>query len=532
MKRKLFAVVAVLALMAGTAAAQQKAKLPPAQVKATEDWSYSLALQAATWGSPAVIMYALRDHDATGPNPKAAPNSIWRMENTSTPELAGKAGYVLPNLSVIYGFGFMDLSQEPVVMTMPDSGGLYYMVETSDMWTNAFAYPAGAEAGYKGGKVAFVGPGWKGELPRDVKRIDCPTPWILIQPRVHLPNQSGLAAAQKVLSEIKTQGLAEYLGKPALPAPKYDYAMPNFVNPKLPVSTLDFKDPLQFWEIMSAVINENPPPQDEITALLPMFKPLGIELGKKWDRSKVDPIVLKEMARAAEDIPKIMAALSLGHLINGWYLPVPTIGAYGKAYDIRAWVARNGLTGNTPKETVYFLGRLDGENNPITGAKKYTMTFKQTPPFNEPAFWALRMYDATNYYPVPNPINRYVLGSDYPDMKKDPDGSVTIYLQHMSPGKDKEANWLPAPAGPFLLVLGTYAPGQALIDSLTDPSAYAPPPAVVSNRIKHHRDLRFACGVQVTCFDQSNLSPMNLGGNLSVKLPRGRCLSGAGILLF
>ncbi len=80
MKRKLFAVVAVLALMAGMAAAQQKAKLPPAQVKATEDWSYSLALQADTWGSPAVIMYALRDHDAMGPNPKAAPNSIWRMD--------------------------------------------------------------------------------------------------------------------------------------------------------------------------------------------------------------------------------------------------------------------------------------------------------------------------------------------------------------------------------------------------------------------------------------------------------------------
>ena len=79
------------------------------QAKALEDWSYTLAMQAATWGSPAVITCALRDHDATGPNAKAQPNGIWRMENTSTPELAEKAGYVLPNLSVIYGFGFLDL---------------------------------------------------------------------------------------------------------------------------------------------------------------------------------------------------------------------------------------------------------------------------------------------------------------------------------------------------------------------------------------------------------------------------------------
>jgi hypothetical protein len=209
----MFALATALALVAVPAAAQEKAKFSPAQAKSLEDWSYALAINAATWGSPAVIMYALRNNDATGPNSKAPPNSIWRMENTSTPELAEKSGYVLPNLSVIYGFGFLDLRQEPVVLTLPDSGGLYYMVETLDMWTNAFAYPAGATAGYKGGKFAFVGPGWKGDLPPDVTRIDCPTPWILIQPRVHLPNQSGLAAARKVLAAITTQGLSAYLGR-------------------------------------------------------------------------------------------------------------------------------------------------------------------------------------------------------------------------------------------------------------------------------------------------------------------------------
>jgi len=448
-------------------------KIPAAQIKALDQYAYSLAVQAATWGSPAVIMYALRDHDATGPKAKAGPNSIWRMENTSTPELAEKSGYVLPNLSVIYGFGFLDLRAEPVILTVPDSDGLYYMVETVSMWTDAFAYPAGAEAGYKGGKFAYCAPGWQGELPADVKRIDCPTPWILIQPRIHLPQQSGLATAQKVLREVQVQPLSAYLGKPAPAAVKDDYVSPDFVNPKLPVSALDFKDPLQFWELLSAVINENPPPQNQIDALLPLFAPLGIVLGQPWDRTKVDPITLAAMARAAQDVPNILATLPVVQPKNGWFIPPPTMGVYGTNYIIRAYVARNGLTANTPQEAVYIQAVLDGQNLPLTGAKKYTLTFKEQPPFNEPSFWALRMFSAVNYYPVPNPIDRYVLGSDYPDMKKNADGSVTIYLQNTSPGKDLESNWLPAPAGPFMLILGTYAPGQELVEG-----KYVPPPIV------------------------------------------------------
>ena len=293
-----------------------------------------------------------------------------------------------------------------------------------------------------------------------------------------MPNQSGLDAARKVLSEIQTQTLSSYLGKPAMAAPKYDYPSPNFENPKFPVSNMDFKDPLQFWELLSTAMNENPPPKDEIAALLALFEPLGLELGKQWDRSKVDPVTLNAMKRAAQAIPDIMAQIPLGRLTNFWYIPPPSIGDYGTDYVIRAFVARNGLTANTPKEAIYLLGRMDTEGQPLTGAKNYTMTFKQTPPFHEPAFWALRLFDATNFYPVPNPINRYILGSDFPDMKKNSDGSLTVYLQNLSPGKDKEANWLPTPKGPFLLILGTYAPGEALIESLTNAGAYEPPPAV------------------------------------------------------
>jgi hypothetical protein len=485
--KKSLTVIATAALIAGSVAAQHqghsKGGFTPAQTQTLDDWSYALALNAATWGSPAVIMYALRNNDAMGARPKAAPNSLWRMEDITTPSIAEQEGYVLPNDSVLYGFGFLDLRREPVILSLPDSGGRYYMVETVDMWTNAFAYPAGVTAGYKGGKYAMVAPGWTGNLPADVKRIDAPTPWVLIQPRVHMPNPSELLAARNVLAKITVQPLSGYLGRPEMAAARYGYAVPQFANRKLPVSDLDFSDPLQFWDILSAVMNENPPPANQISALLPMFRPLGIELGKQWDRSKVDPIVLKAMARAARDVPHMMNTLPFGRLTNGWFIPPPTIGDPKTDYKIRAVVARVGLTANTPREAVYLDGMLDADGNPLTGARRYTMTFQKTPPYIKPAFWALRMFDAKNSYPVPNPLNRFVIGSDSRDLKYNSDGSLTIYLQADNPGAEKESNWLPAPAGPFLVILGTYGPGQALIDSLHDPGAYVPPAAVVVAKI-------------------------------------------------
>jgi DNA sulfur modification protein DndE len=197
------------------------------------------------------------------------------MEDVSTPALSQQAGYVTPNVNVIYGFGFVDLTQEPVILSVPDSKGLYYVVEIVDMYTNAFAYAAGKATGYGGGNFALVGPGWSGRLPDGVKRIDCPTPWVLLQPRVHLYDNGveNLARAKSMLDAITVTGLAKFSGETPVKPPAYNYAAPQLTDPKLPVSALDFQDPLQFWELFSAAMNENPPPRDQINALLPSFEP-------------------------------------------------------------------------------------------------------------------------------------------------------------------------------------------------------------------------------------------------------------------
>jgi len=238
---------------------------------------------------------------------------------------------------------------------------------------------------------------------------------------------------------------------------------------------MDFQDPLQFWEILSAAMNENPPPEDQAKALLPMFEPLGLKLGTTWDRSRVNPIVLNSMKIAAVNIGAMLSQLPQGRSVNGWQIPSPALGNFGTDYLLRAVVARVGLTANTPREAIYYMSGKDSEGNWLTGAHRYTVTFTKTPPVIAPGFWSLTMYDSENNYTVPNPIDRYSLGSDNKEMKFNRDGSLTIYVQKDSPGPDHEANWLPALPGNFYLILRSYAPGEAMVRSLTDQTAYAPP---------------------------------------------------------
>jgi hypothetical protein len=452
------------------------AEVASARTKVLSAYSGALALSAATWGAPLVTMYALRYHDALGPDAKAAPNAIWRMEDISTPELSQAAGYVSPNVNTLYGFGFLDLAAQPIILTVPDSNGRYYMVEIVDFWTNAFAYVGGVATGFKGGKFALVGPGWNGRLPPDVKCIDAPTRWVLIQPRVHVHGRDDLPAAKVVLDAITVEGLAESSGEKAPAAPAYHYAAPEFRDAKLPVSVLAFKDPLQFWEILAEALIENAPPPDQTSALLPLFEPLGFVPGKPWDRSKIDPVVAETMAKVAKGLGRTLALLPGATFRNGWRRSPSTIGDFGADYLTRARTARNGLTANTPREAIYMGGFAGNDGKPLSGSNRYAVTFKVLPPFLEPGFWSLTLYDSANNYTVPNPINRYALGSDDKTLQLNADGSLTIYLQRENPGRAKEANWLPAPAGQYYLLLRAYMPGEALLRSQTEPDGFPLPP--------------------------------------------------------
>jgi len=463
-------------------AARETTHIAADDVRGGGAWLSSLVLQAATYAAPIVAMYNLRETTSVGPRAKVPPNEIWRIENIANPTIAEQAGYVTPNVNVIYGFGFMDLEQQPIIVSAPDSQGRYYMVEICDMWTNAFAYIGGVATGYTGGTFALVGPGWQGELPLGANRIDCPTRWIELQPRVHVKNTSDLANAQKVLRAITVKGLAQYNGGPGPAAVAYSYETPQ-INSKVASSQMQFLDPLQFWEIFSAAMNENQPPASEIESVLPQFKYLGIELGKSWRREDVQPQILEQMRLAANTIGSMMMPLLpiLGNTANGWNIPPANVGMPGADYPARAIIAVFGLTSNTPIEAIYYTSVTDGAGQPLTGAKRYSLTFRE--PMDciraiPPGFWSITAYDSATGFTIPNAIDRYALGSD-DELKRNADGSFTLYVQHDSPGPDREPNWLPSSSGSFYLIIRVYAPVSDVAAGLENPASFQGPPPMV-----------------------------------------------------
>jgi hypothetical protein len=451
------------------------------ELRQIQNGMHALAVNAAIYGVPIVAMYNLRSSTATGPNAKGRPNEILRIANITTPQISQQLGFVTPNVNVVYGFGFMDLKAQPIILRAPDSRGRYYVIQIADMWSNDFAYVGGTASGYTGGTYALVGPGWRGALPPGVKRIDCPTRWIDLQPRVHVKNQADLPGAERVLRGIAVTGLAQYTGKPP-PAPSvYNYVVPN-INPNVASSQMQFVDPLQFWEIFSAAMNENPPPHDQIASVLPQLKYLGIVLGKQWKREDVNPYVLAQMKIAAQEIGPMMQSLTLTvKTVNGWTIPPADVGLFGGDYLTRAIVAVIGLLANTPSEAIYYSAFRDGTGASLSGSKRYAITF--TPPATysktiPPGFWSVTMYDDVTGYPAANAIDRYSLGSD-DNLKRNADGSFTIYVQHDDPGASEESNWLPAPAGSFYLILRNFAPAPGVVRALRNPPALNGPPPLV-----------------------------------------------------
>ncbi|HEY7574552.1 MAG TPA: DUF1214 domain-containing protein, partial [Thermoanaerobaculia bacterium] len=127
-------------------------------------------------------------------------------------------------------------------------------------------------------------------------------------------------------------------------------------------------------------------------------------------------------------------------------------------YIQRALITAVGLGANLPQDAVYPTSEVDADGKPYSGANRYVLRFEkdQMPPVD--GFWSLTMYDR-NYFFVDNPLHRYTVSSRN-KFVPNADGSVDIYIQNESPGKGKEANWLPAPGDKFILMMRLYWPKE------------------------------------------------------------------------
>ncbi|HWS09388.1 MAG TPA: DUF1254 domain-containing protein [Xanthobacteraceae bacterium] len=374
---------------------------------------------------------------------------------------------VRPNFDTLYTVGYLDLTKEPMVVSVPDTGGRYYLLPMLDMWTDVFASPGWRTTGTQAGNFLITPRGWNGTVPTGFAQIEAPTPYVWIIGRTKTDGPPDYDAVHKIQAGYKIAPLSEW-GKPPKPVEvKIDPSIDMKTPPKIQVDTMKGGDYFTY----AAELLKLQPPHLTDEPIIAQMRRIGIEPGKSFDMSKVDPVVRKAIEAAPEAAKQLMAwkVATLARVENHWSLNTDTMGVYGNYYLKRAIIAQLGLGANLPEDAIYPLNLGDETSKPLDGANKYTIHFDKgaTPPVN--AFWSVTLYDSDGFQ-VANSLNRFAVSSWMP-FKYNPDGSLDLYFQNESPGADKEVNWLPAPKGAFNLTMRLYAPKS---EALT--GKWSPPP--------------------------------------------------------
>jgi hypothetical protein len=407
------------------------------------------------FGLPIVMNYAVMYEYAVDRNSGQFKAPFNQIKNEPDVFTYKDTAIVTPNSDTPYSFAWLDLRAEPIVLSVPAvDPKRYYSVMLCDGNTYNYGYIGTRSTGSEPGDYMVVGPNWQGATPPGIKKVfRSSTELSVAGYRTQLFNADDLDNVKKVQAGYKVQPLSAYLKQPPPPpAPIIDF-------PKIDKELVK----KNFFEYLDFALQFGPPQENEKEIRAQLAR-IGIGPGKTLnfkDLSVEDKLEIglgmKEGDRKVQE-----AVANLGKEINGWRVAsIPGDYAhYNGDWLKRATAAQAGIYGNDAVEAMYPLTRVDSDGQTLDGSKhNYTLTFPpdQQPPVN--SFWSITMYDGKTQLLIENPINRYLVNSPMvPAMKKNADGSLTLYIQNKSPGADKEANWLPAPDGPIYLVMRLYWP--------------------------------------------------------------------------
>jgi hypothetical protein len=441
--------IALLALLIATLTAMPlsaEQAVTPAQARA-------IAKDAYIYGYPMVqaylTMYAF-SIDKNNPQYKGPFNAPLSFARVFTPD---DSAFVTPNSDTPYTFLSLDLRAEPIVLTIPPvEKNRYWVFQMMDLYTFNFDYLGTRTTGNNGGTFLVAEPNWKGTVPNGITKVLRPeTEFINVVGRTQLFNPADLDNVKKIQAKYKAQPLSTFLGKPAPPAPPAINWIP-------PVPPAQMKTSPQFFNVMSFLMQFCPTQTNE-SALRARFASIGIGPGRTIDFATLPPEMKAAFQGGMTDGQKEIdarRAASGGNISNFF----GTRAFLHNDYVARATGAQMGIGANSKEEALYPLYEKDSSGQPLDGSKgRYTLRFAkgEFPPVN--AFWSLTMYNLPSQLLVANPINRYLINSPMlPQLKLDSDGGLTLYIQADSPSPDQQANWLPAPKGPFLAVLRLYWP--------------------------------------------------------------------------
>ena len=449
------------ATAASDAKATAEAAAKAAQDLAKEAEAALIAAEAYVYGYPLVTMEMTRRIMTNVEKPEGNRGPMGQFVRARTYPDAKFRDVTAPNADTLYTTAWFDVSKEPWVVSIPDMKGRYFLLPMLDGWTDVFQVPGKRTTGTKAQTFAITGPGWSGELPKGVTEYKSPTGLVWLLGRIY---STGTPADYKEVHALQDKMTAVPLsswGKPYTPEPgKVDPAIDMKTAVREQVDKLDAN---AYFKLLAELMKTNPPTEADAPMVAKLAK-IGIVPGQDFDPSKLDPAVAKGIAKAPAPAQKqIMAWLKEGiaagdfKLENGWAFTTKA-GEYGTSYLQRALITAIGLGANRPQDAIYPTSTGPDLVTKYDGNKKYVMRFEkgQLPPVD--GFWSLTMYDK-DYFFVDNPLNRYTLSARN-KLKANPDGSVDLYIQAESPGKDKESNWLPAPKDEFILMMRLYWPKE------------------------------------------------------------------------
>jgi hypothetical protein len=473
-RRKLLTVAAVLCLLASGLAIAQGDKVGGVNENATKDnatinqEAYDIGFDAYIYFYPLVTMEVTRrqmTNVEAGTVEGSGPMNSFSSARSFPP--ADFRTVVRPNFDTLYTVAWLNLTGGPMIVSVPDTGGRYYLLQMLDMWTDTFASPGKRTTGTGAGNFAIVPQCWNGTLPPGATRIESPTPYVWVIGRTQTNGTSDYGAVHKIQDGFKITPLSMW-GKEPQPVnatidPSVDMKTPPLrqVN-SMPAST--------YFTYAAKLMNVNPPHVTD-QSIIARMKRIGIEPGKSFDYNALDPSVQRALDQAAIDGLKEMnrKVPTIANVVNGWQMNSDPMGVYGNYYLKRAIIAMLGLGANPPEDAIYPALLADANGRPLNGNNTYILHFNESelPPVD--AFWSITMYDAEGFQ-VANSLDRFSIGNLY-NLTYDKDGSLDIYIQHDSPGLDKESNWLPSPSGPMSIVMRMYSPRREALDG-----TWVPPP--------------------------------------------------------
>ena len=375
---------------------------------------------------------------------------------------------VRPNVDTLYSFAFLDISQDPLYMMMPDTNNRYYVLEIMDAWTNVFESYGKRTTGTQKQEFFITNSSWQGEVPEGFIHVISPTKNAWIAGRIQTDGDWDLQNVTEIQQKMVLRKYSEQLGNRELTSRNEN----NKTSPDFVVGNMTMEEFFNnFTESMKINV-----PADRDAPMLADLKKIGIEPGKDWNQEVLsiwDKMTLRLAVKIGQEtVLKGMAVKTrVEPLTNGWIYYTDTIGNYSTNYLTRAIVAHIGMAANLAVDAVYCQAYYDEEGNELDGNNNYVLHLAKEDLPHVNAFWSLTMYDVDSYL-VPNEINKYAI-RDRDQLVFNQDGSLDIYIQSTKTEEGKVANWLPAPKAKFNLTLRLYWPKQSVFDKTWKPKGIA-----------------------------------------------------------